>query len=239
MRFSTAIISTLLGVAATVSAETFTVLVGKDNGLTYDPPTVNAKVGDVISFQFLSKNHTVTQSTFASPCVPKDQGVDSGFQFVPEGAAQIPAWSITINDDSTPLWFFCNRAPHCERGMVFSVNPTADKSHEAFLENARAGGGAPPADGGAGAPPAAPPAAGDASASATGAAPAITLTPAASGNAGAAPGAANAAPNPNSDPSGTAASQQQADDASSAAGAAVKGAGWMAMGVAGVVALLL
>ncbi|CDO76443.1 hypothetical protein BN946_scf184781.g20 [Trametes cinnabarina] len=114
MRFST-IAAALLPVGAAFAQQTFTVKVGENGTLTYDPPTVNAQNGDTIEFQFLSKNHTVTQSTFAAPCSNITTngvvtGVDSGFQFVPANATSFPVWSITVNNASTPLWFYCRQA---------------------------------------------------------------------------------------------------------------------------------
>lgn len=127
-------IAAALSVVATVSAETFTVLVGENGGLTYNPTSVNASVGDTIAFQFVAKNHTVTQSTFANPCTAS--GVDSGFFPVNASATEIPEWSFTLNNASAPLWFFCAQTGHCEKGMVFAVNPTAAKSFEAFQATA-------------------------------------------------------------------------------------------------------
>lgn len=37
-----------------------------------------ANPGDQVVFHFLSKNHTATQSSFPSPCGPKEGGFDSG-----------------------------------------------------------------------------------------------------------------------------------------------------------------
>jgi len=143
MRFSIfTATSALLAAATAVSAETFNVLVGQAGALTYEPASVTAKAGDIVNFQFMSKNHTVTQSTFTSPCVAKPQGVDSGFQFIPAGAAQQATWSITVNNDTAPLWFFCNQGAHCKAGMVFAINPNAEKTIDAFKASAAAGGGA-------------------------------------------------------------------------------------------------
>lgn len=53
---------------------------------------------------------SVTQSTFANPCgiqTTPAQGIDSGFQFVAPNATDLPQWSFTIDNDTTPLWFFC------------------------------------------------------------------------------------------------------------------------------------
>ncbi|KAF8073899.1 Cupredoxin [Lyophyllum atratum] len=129
-----------------VAAENFTVLVGENGGLTYNPESVVAKAGDTIAFRFLAKNHTVTQSSFAKPCEPLNTVIDSGFQAVPAGATAFPEWSFTIDDDKTPFWFFCKQAPHCSKGMVFAVNPTAEKTFAAFKSTAM--GAAAPAGSG-------------------------------------------------------------------------------------------
>lgn len=62
----------------------------------------------------LGGNHTATQSSFATPCSnftnsDGSPGVDSGFQFVNTSTGMIPTWSITINNVSAPLWFYCRQ----------------------------------------------------------------------------------------------------------------------------------
>ncbi|KAK1226157.1 hypothetical protein PQX77_010868 [Marasmius sp. AFHP31] len=141
-----------LASASSVAAETFTVVVGGNSSLTYNPTSVKAKVGDTIQFQFVSKNHTVTQSTFAKPCERMStptEGIDSGYLPVAANATEFPVWSFSLNNDSAPLWFYCAQEPHCSRGMVFAVNPTADKTFEAFQQTAMGGaaGGAGGASG--------------------------------------------------------------------------------------------
>lgn len=139
MRFSTAA-AILLPVASVYAQTTTTVLVG-DGGLTFTPETITAAVGDTVIFEFRGGNHTVTQSTFAAPCsvmtTPK-AGIDSGFVPVAAGATEFSQWSITVDNATAPLWFYCKQGNHCQQGMVFSVNPTADKTHEAFKANAAA-----------------------------------------------------------------------------------------------------
>ncbi|EJD05686.1 uncharacterized protein FOMMEDRAFT_139054 [Fomitiporia mediterranea MF3/22] len=132
------IISALAAITS-VSAANILVQVGANNGLTYNPSSVNASVGDTIAFQFLAKNHSVTQSTFASPC--NSSGVDSGFFPVTANASEVPQWSFTVNNASAPLWFFCAQTGHCAKGMVFAVNANAAKSFEAFQAAAMATGG--------------------------------------------------------------------------------------------------
>jgi len=144
MRFST-LVATLLPVGAALAQnQTWIVKVGENGTLSYDPPSVQANVGDTIAFQFMAKNHTVTQSSFASPCSNLTDangtpiGIDSGFKFVPNGTTSFPQWSFTLNNASAPLWFYCRQTGHCESGMVFAVNPTAQKTYAEFQANAMA-----------------------------------------------------------------------------------------------------
>jgi len=136
MRFTVA--STLAAIAAATSASAANVQVQVGNGgLTFTPSSVNASVGDTVSFVFYPKNHTVTQSSFAAPCQPLASGIDSGFLPVSANATTVPSFSLTVNA-TTPLWFFCHQTGHCEQGMVFAINPTANKSFAAFQAAAKA-----------------------------------------------------------------------------------------------------
>ncbi|KAF9265513.1 hypothetical protein L218DRAFT_859912 [Marasmius fiardii PR-910] len=132
MRFSTTLV-TLLPVAGALAAVQ-TVTVGDGSKLLFDPPSVTAAVGDTIKFEFKSKNHSVTQSTFDAPCVFKANGVDSGFQLTPPNATSFASWSFEVQA-TDPTWWFCAQtapAVHCTAGMVFAVNPTADKTFDMF-----------------------------------------------------------------------------------------------------------
>ncbi|KAF8645110.1 hypothetical protein AX16_007939 [Volvariella volvacea WC 439] len=147
MRFS-AVAAALASISAVAAQQRITVTVGVNNGLTYEPATVTAAEGDTIAFRFVSKNHTVTQSSFDQPCVARADGIDSGYVPVAQDATEFPEWSITINNASAPMWFYCAQGAHCQAGMVFSVNPTAERTHEAFVANAQ--GGSAPAPSGSG-----------------------------------------------------------------------------------------
>jgi plastocyanin len=139
MRFSTVFVAALsVGVAC---AETINVMVGMNESLSYTPSEVTAQVGDVIAFTFVSKNHTVTQSSFADPCTNLSAtGLDSGFQPVPTGATTFMQYSFNVTNTSAPMWFYCRQTGHCAQGMVFAVNPTAAKSFAAFQAAAEATG---------------------------------------------------------------------------------------------------
>lgn len=147
MRFTLASATLAIAAAATsASAATFQVEVG-NGGLTFSPNTVTANVGDVVNFVYYPKNHTVTQSSFAAPCQPLANGIDSGFQPVAANATQVPSFSMTVNV-TTPLWFYCRQTGHCESGMVFAVNPTQNKTFDAFQATAKASSadGTPPSN---------------------------------------------------------------------------------------------
>jgi len=149
MRFSAAVVA-LVSAAASVKASNFTVQVGFNDTLTFNPMNLtNVADGDQINFQFVSKNHSVVQSTFAAPCTAA--GVSSGFQNVsdPTGSS-FPTWSITVENATAPLWFFCSQvtatSTHCQNGMVFAVNPNANKTFSAFQAAALATNGTGPSN---------------------------------------------------------------------------------------------
>ncbi|KAF8901362.1 Cupredoxin [Gymnopilus junonius] len=112
-------------------AATFTVQVGAGGNLTYDPEFVLANPGDTINFVFNPKNHTVTQSSFDTPCVALPGGVDSGFVPVPAGTNPPPPSQLVVQDTS-PHWFYCRQTGHCGQGMVFAINPPADPNPRSF-----------------------------------------------------------------------------------------------------------
>lgn len=89
-------------------------------------------------------NHSVTQSSFASPCEPLAGGFDSGWIEIPAGTTVTtpPTWSLTITNDQKvccpsaslrpvfdvfshqPIWFYCKQlktAPHCTAGKLYRV----------------------------------------------------------------------------------------------------------------------
>ena len=47
-------------------------------------------------------------------------------------------WTIPINS-SAPLWFYCSQTAlsHCQSGMVFAVNPTAQDTIDEYASAAK------------------------------------------------------------------------------------------------------
>ncbi|KAI9808213.1 MAG: hypothetical protein M1825_004670 [Sarcosagium campestre] len=144
------------------AAKTHKVDVGAFGELLFNPNQVDAAVGDVVEFNFLAKNHSVTQSEFATPCT-FNNGFDTGFnQFNPQNTSGLFLKPFTVTQ-TKPTWFYCKQGGppnHCGKGMVFGINPAGKM--DAFIENAKAQkGGDAPASTTSAAPPAgtAPPAA--------------------------------------------------------------------------------
>ena len=162
-------------------------MVGGDAGLVFSPNTLTAMPGDMVEFTFMSKNHTLTQSTFPEPCKKMKDGVDSGFLPNPDNTISPPPTYVFQVKDAKPVCktlflsspssissvshpihlktkeaieltpnpgFYCKQktpTSHCGKGMTFSINPTADKSHEQFTQLAIQQNGTAPAA--AGSPP--------------------------------------------------------------------------------------
>lgn len=103
--------------------------------MVYTPDQITAAVNDVVHFVFMSQNHTATESTFAKPCNKQAADApDSGFMSNPNNTV-VPAPTFDYTVTSTdPTWWYCKQRTgnHCGKGMVFAINPTVDKSFDAF-----------------------------------------------------------------------------------------------------------
>ncbi|KAF2744982.1 hypothetical protein M011DRAFT_385142, partial [Sporormia fimetaria CBS 119925] len=105
--------------------------------LVFTPDTIQANIGDQITFEFFPKNHSVVQADFNNPCNPKEDGIFSGFFPTANGAAN-RTFTITV-EDKKPIWLYCSALqpqPHCKQGMVAVINPPAEGPNtlEAFRE---------------------------------------------------------------------------------------------------------
>jgi len=127
---------------ASLEGKEILVTVGGPSGLIFDPPSVSAQPRDTVKFIFKQKNHTVTESTFDAPCIPKLAGFDSGFNAVAADATDFPSWSIKVND-TAPIWAYCRQktpTSHCGAGMVFAINSNeqSPRNYAAFQKVAQA-----------------------------------------------------------------------------------------------------
>lgn len=112
-------------------------------GSVFTPQSVTADAGDVVVFNCIftfdlslsqkidtlpsvtQGNHTATQSTFGSPCVPAHitdstiNGFDSAFRDTDNGTA-ITQLTVPISDNTTTIWFFDFNT--CALGGVGGIN---------------------------------------------------------------------------------------------------------------------
>ncbi|KAJ6565938.1 hypothetical protein DFH09DRAFT_1472800 [Mycena vulgaris] len=134
MRF--AFIFSALATSAVVAAQNIVQVVtvqvggGGDKPIIYTPNNITALNDTIVSFQFTGSsanhtNHTVTQSSFVTPCEPLANGFDSGWVPVADSFTTPPTWNLTITNDQIPIWFYCKqllKSPHCLAGMVGVIN---------------------------------------------------------------------------------------------------------------------
>jgi len=112
------------------------IIVGGTGILAFTPSNITAQPGDTVTFEFHQKNHTATQSTFASPCSPMMNGFNSGFQPVGTDAATFPTFTVGVNN-TTPVWVYCAQSGHCSSGMVFAINaPATGNTFDAYRAKA-------------------------------------------------------------------------------------------------------
>lgn len=93
------------------------VTVGGSAGLVYSPNQITAAVGDMVQFNFETKNHTVTQSAFTTPCekLAGGMGVDSGFMPNPNNTMSPPPMMMFQVMTTDPICTSCliaNTSPY-------------------------------------------------------------------------------------------------------------------------------
>ncbi|KAF4562922.1 hypothetical protein EYR40_007365 [Pleurotus pulmonarius] len=117
------------------------VSVGAQNSFAFSPTSITAKVGDTVTFTFISRNHSATTTTFETPCPPPDGGLPGQFDtgFLSAIGGETPSVTIPITT-AGPQFVACAQADggHCRIGMVMVINPTTEQTFDAFLANALA-----------------------------------------------------------------------------------------------------
>ncbi|MCJ1338704.1 hypothetical protein MMC09_003993 [Bachmanniomyces sp. S44760] len=130
-------VSCLIVLASMALAKTISVDIG-NAGLKIEPNVVFADKGDIISFEFYPGNHSVAQANFDKPSQPLVNGFYSGYidSASDESATK---FELTVNDTTTPLWYYCSQQQHCQAGMVAVINPSnsSDQNQAAFAAAAK------------------------------------------------------------------------------------------------------
>ncbi|MCJ1388290.1 hypothetical protein MMC18_001136 [Xylographa bjoerkii] len=128
-------VTSVMATAPMATGMTHMVTVGGSTNV-FSPNSVVAVVGDFIEFVFMAANHSLTQSTFNTPCIKLVGGIDSG-AMTNVGGMVTPPPHITIQiTTTTALFFFSEQLNVCGMGMVFSVNPTANMTEAMFIQKA-------------------------------------------------------------------------------------------------------
>ncbi|KAJ8483224.1 hypothetical protein ONZ45_g14673 [Pleurotus djamor] len=128
--------------AAPAAAPSGQINVADGGNFVFSPANVTASNGTIVNFIFPNPgagiSHSVTQSSFASPCtyLAASSNNSAGFD---SGLTAGTTFSITITDDTKPIWFHCKFPTHCGFGMVGSINaPSTGNTHDAFVAAAMA-----------------------------------------------------------------------------------------------------
>ncbi|KAF9039948.1 hypothetical protein BJ165DRAFT_1613598 [Panaeolus papilionaceus] len=117
-------------------------------GSFFDPSITSAQVNDTVTFLFQGDVHTVTQSSFDTPCVALPGGFNSGAMGVGANLSSlnpIASWTLTITNSSAPIYFFCEISrpmSHCNSGMVGAINALPN-DYNAYLTSAKQATGTP------------------------------------------------------------------------------------------------
>ena len=89
------------------------ITINVSQGFSYNPQSVNANVGDTITWIFSSTHHTVTEGL---ACV-SNKGFDSGIQNT--GTFK---YTITPDREDTTINYFCRVGSHCLQGMTGGIS---------------------------------------------------------------------------------------------------------------------
>jgi plastocyanin len=126
--------SVLAASIALVSAKTIEIKAGP-GGLVFSPNSTTAEKGDVLEFHFYPRNHSVAQGFYSNPCQPvQSGGFFSGYVPSQDGASPT-IFSVIVNDTS-PIWYYCTQARHCQDGMVGVINPPQNETLEDYKKAA-------------------------------------------------------------------------------------------------------
>lgn len=103
-----------LALTGLVAAKTVEVKVG-DGGKKFTPNEIKAEVDDEVVFKFAKNGHDVSESSFDSPCQPKNNATWSG------KLGKGDSFTIKI-ENTDPIWLYCSQGNHCKKGMTAAIN---------------------------------------------------------------------------------------------------------------------
>ncbi|KAI0088118.1 hypothetical protein BDY19DRAFT_907086 [Irpex rosettiformis] len=144
MRPAAFLAATLVACTSLVSAKRVIITVGAnktaDPSQVFSPQSVQANIGDTVTFNFTNGSYSATQADFASPCIfitkvnTTIPGFDTGTQATNNGTAP-HTYDVPITDNSTKWYFDFNG---CSKGVVgvINVNDSTGQTLAGFTRNA-------------------------------------------------------------------------------------------------------
>ncbi|KAF5348646.1 hypothetical protein D9758_006760 [Tetrapyrgos nigripes] len=143
LAFSGAVLAQSSTATATAPAPTQTIWVTVGLNTTnnasavFQPANIKANLGDTVIFNFTQGNHSATQSTFDTPCIPAHEtnitlnGFDSGSRIHQNNSAVIDILSVPILEENfnMTMWFYDVNT--CGEGGVGVINSN-DSSTETY-----------------------------------------------------------------------------------------------------------
>ncbi|EMC95512.1 hypothetical protein BAUCODRAFT_157927 [Baudoinia panamericana UAMH 10762] len=108
----------------------------------FQPNSILAVPGDIVSFQFWPGNHSVIEAAYGYPCIPiadvtGQTGFYSGWQPTNDTTGTQTVYNVTVNDTS-PVFYYCGAPGSCIGwGMLGVINPTAQTPLDTQLELAK------------------------------------------------------------------------------------------------------
>ncbi|OAG07579.1 uncharacterized protein CC84DRAFT_1068935, partial [Paraphaeosphaeria sporulosa] len=130
-------------VATVANSEVHTVDVGED-GLNFEPQTLNPKKGDTVIFH-LYPSHNVVSGSFDKPCEFNDNSWFSGPFSQTDNGKKKYVVNVTSEDPVSnsliQVWYYCAVPQHCQSGMVGAWNaPSSGNTISAYADAAKNAG---------------------------------------------------------------------------------------------------
>jgi plastocyanin len=102
-----------------------------NQAFVFHPASITAPNGTIVTFFFPTGfSHSVTQSSFDSPCTYLAASEGTGFD---SGLTQATQFTLNVTNDAEPIYYHCKQSLHCGQGMVGTINaPSSGKTFESF-----------------------------------------------------------------------------------------------------------
>ncbi|KAK7696436.1 hypothetical protein QCA50_001093 [Cerrena zonata] len=130
----------LLAAVVQIAAQNYIEVGPVENPFSISPPYVNVDTesSNGVALTFHSTSASIQQSTFENPCAlgGKDYFM---FNFTAEKSQAAVTIKFADLPGDPPYWFFDGFNDHCQKGMVFAINPESEDQYNDFKSRAISG----------------------------------------------------------------------------------------------------